>query len=152
MFALPVSEVVRICRPGNNGPCTDYFGLGVDLPQEVKGVLRREWTELLAWQEGISNEIFGRLSISTIARIQWRVLLVLPPPELELRKHESKKTDGERNGGGSGNRRILGSKRPLKRGDVGTRALGLLSQSALLPSPAKSAPRSFFLGLLSGLS
>jgi hypothetical protein len=50
-------DELELCfvAPGDNGPCTGYFGLRVELPEEVKTMLRWEWDNLLAFHSEVSG-------------------------------------------------------------------------------------------------
>ena len=55
--ALIGRDKLEVCfvSPGENGPCTGFFGLRVDLPEVVTNTLKKEWAELLTYHKNISN-------------------------------------------------------------------------------------------------
>jgi hypothetical protein len=55
--ALMERDDLEVCfvAPGDNGPCTGYFGLRIALPPEAKHAMAREWRDLLDYHGGISS-------------------------------------------------------------------------------------------------
>lgn len=51
---------LEVCfvAPGQNGPCTGYFGLSVELPAECREALKNEWDGLLAYHKDVPTRDF----------------------------------------------------------------------------------------------
>lgn len=91
--ALISREKLEVCfvAPGNNGPCTGYFGLQVGLPQALKDILRQEWKDLLAYHKGVSNRNYQAALDQYNRENPIESPPVLPSPKVESRKAESQK-------------------------------------------------------------
>lgn len=51
---------VEVCfvAPGQNGPCTGYFGLSAQMPEECHEALKKEWDDLLAYHKALPTHDF----------------------------------------------------------------------------------------------